>query len=294
MELTFGKAHHSDLVIELDAARDEEYLSPEFQVTDKAFDLFFDVGNCIQNDMRGIETLDLRRDDRTYLLRAFEGLLPGVDDEYRIEIENCSREQHPKLDLSSGGRSSVRKFLAREVVPASADEAIVVGELVKIHVDVGPHKITVLHKSREIDCHYSESMRDQIANLLAGSVVEVSGKATLDDTGAVKKLDVVFDVDTISMEPLRIPRFEHEGARYALREPLCVEIEFTDGLWVYHNSDINLWGYGERREEALRDLHANFDYLWKEIAQEDDSRLDSLAQGIKRQLKQIVAAPGEN
>ena len=64
-------------------------------------------------------------------------------------------------------------------------------------------------------------------------------------------------------------------------------MNYTDNLWVYHNSAVNLWGSGERREDALRDLHANFAYLWKEFAEEDDALLDDKAREIKQALRQL-------
>ena len=56
------------------------------------------------------------------------------------------------------------------------EEAMLVGELIKIHVDSGQDKITVRSGSREIDCFYPDSFRDHVANLLAGSIVEVTGR----------------------------------------------------------------------------------------------------------------------
>ncbi len=66
--------------------------------------------------------------------------------------------------------------------------------------------------------------------------------------------------------------------------PIQVQVEYTDGLWVYRNEALNLWGCGERREDALSDLHANFAYLWQEFAEEEDSVLDSKALALKHRL----------
>lgn len=68
-----------------------------------------------------------------------------------------------------------------------------------------------------------------------------------------------------------------------------MNVEFDDGVWIYHSPLINLWGYGERPEDALCDLHENFAYLWDEIAQEEDERLDGKSLEIKRTLLDLVA-----
>jgi hypothetical protein len=174
---------------------------------------------------------------------------------------------------------------------APLEEATLVGELIKIHVDSGEDKITVRSGPREIDCFYPDSFRDQIANLLAGSIVEVTGRATLDDRGEVRKLSEVIDVDTVSLEPLRISRFEFAGRRYALSAPVTVTVTYSDGLWVYANESLNLWGYADRREDALRDLHESFDYMYREIAEEAEESLDNLAKQLKRRLRGLVVLP---
>ncbi len=286
-ELSFAASHHSDLVVDL-AIATPDVLGPDFDVAQKAVDLLFDLGQAVQSNPEGINVLDIRKDDRGFLLRALESFMPNVLDDYRIELENCSPDAHPTLVFTGETRRSIREYLVREATPTLSERMTIVGELIKIHVDVGPAKITVRQNSREIDCFYPDSVRDQISNLLAGSLVEVTGEATLDEQERVKHLDTVYDVSMVSMEPLRMMRFEHDNVVYPLKSPLLVTVEYRDGLWVYHSSSINLWGYGERREDALRDLHESFAYVWREFATEDDAVLDEKARQIKRALLTIT------
>jgi hypothetical protein len=124
-------------------------------------------------------------------------------------------------------------------------------------------------------------------------MVEVTGRATLDDRGEVRKLSEVIDVDTVSMEPLRITRFEYAGRRYQLTTPVTVAVAYNDGLWVYSSESLNLWAYADRREDALRDLQENFDYLYREIAEEADERLDEVAKKLKERLLALAFSPKE-
>lgn len=286
VELSFVSAHHSNLAVEVEMP-EPGVLSLDFDSGLKALDLVFQVGQAVQAS--GLGQLNLGREDRSYLLRALEALLPTPLDDYRVELENCAPARHPKLSFSGETRRAVRGLLEQGSQPLSAEEVTLVGELVKIHVEVGPEIIAVRHKGIEIECHYPESLRDQVANLLAGSFVEVTGWATLDNEGRVVRIDSVLDVETVSMDPIRLTRFEHAGVRYSLRKPVVVTVEYTDGLWVYHNEPLNLWGYGERREDALKDLQENFAYLWKEVAEEDDAVLDDKARLLKRALVDIRA-----
>jgi len=183
----------------------------------------------------------------------------------------------------------VRQLLLKETLHTLDESATVVGELVKIHFDTGPEKITVRQRGVEIDCFYAESLKDEVANLLPGSYVQVTGLGTLNPDKELQSITSVLTVDTVSMEPLRLSRFEHEGIIYNLKAPIQVQVEYVDGLWGYRNEALNLWGYGEKREEALKDLHANFAYLWNEFAKEADNVLDEKALALKQRLLGIRA-----
>jgi predicted HicB family RNase H-like nuclease len=72
---------------------------------------------------------------------------------------------------------------------------------------------------------------------------------------------------------------------------VTVTVTYSDGLWVYANESLNLWGYADRREDALRDLHESFDYMYREIAEEAEESLDNLAKQLKRRLRGLVVLP---
>jgi hypothetical protein len=140
----------------------------------------------------------------------------------------------------------------------------------------------------EISCYYEETIRDQISNLLAGSYVEVSGVASLNNDGSIKQLDNILDVELVSMEPLRLMRFRHGTTRYTLREPVLVRVERFGEGWVYGCPEISLWGFGKRRDDALIDLGENFDFLWHEYAEADSATLDEKAVQLKARLNRLV------
>jgi hypothetical protein len=283
-ELSFTSARHSDLVIEAELSPDP-VLGDAFDIGKQAVDLIFTFGASLAGGK--IPDGKISKDDRRYLLRAFEGLMPNTTDQYQVVLENGNAPAHPRLTFTPETRKLVRR-LAAPASPGFLDEATLVGELIKIHLDSGEDKITVRSGSRELDCFYPDSFRDEVANLLAGSVIEVTGRATLDDRGEIKKLSDVTDVDTVSLDPLHINRFEHAGRCYPLFAPITVNVDYKDGLWVYSNEALSLWGYAERREDALRDLHESFDYIYREFGEVDDSQLSSKSQLLKHALRRLV------
>jgi hypothetical protein len=290
-ELSFESAHHSDLTIEA-ALATNPVLSEEFDIGRKAVDLLFDVAIAVQDDnIAALRPGTLPEYDRDYLIRAVEGLMPNLGDQYQVKLENCRPDRHPVVTFDGTSRLRVRGYAVQTEATFEAEEAVVVGELIKIHVDAGDDKITVRSRQRDIDCFYGDALRDQVANLIAGSIVEVSGFATFDSAQQVLKLHRMLDVQPVSMEPLRIARFEHDGRVFTLQSPIAVNVEYTDGLWVYHHPELNLWGYAARREDALRDLHQTFAYVYHDIAEDNEENLDAVARQLRERLLRLVSKP---
>ena len=293
-ELTFASSHHSDLTIEAALAVNPA-LRDDLDVGLHAIDLLFDVAAAVQTDTLSQVRPTLSQSDKDYLLRALEGLMPNVGNQYQVRLENGRAGRHPPVTFDAVSRTLARGYTVDVERPYEAEEeAVVVGELIKIYVDAGEDKITVRARQRDVDCFYGDALRDRVSNLIAGSTVEASGFATLDAADQVVRLHRLTDVVPVSSEPLRIARFEHEGRVYALRAPVAVAVEHADGLWVYHHPDLNLWGYAARREDALRDLHASFDYVYREFAEEAEERLDAVARQLRARLLSLgVTSAGD-
>ena len=289
-ELTFAASHHSDLVIEAELGSDE-VLHPSLDTGEKAVDLLFDIARAIQNQESMSDAIPPH--ERAFLVRALEVLMPNTGDQYSVKLENCRPDRHPVVTFTAETRQRLKNYLSVGEQPDDIEEATLVGELIKIHFNAGDDKITIRARQRDIDCFYGDALRDQIANLIAGSSVEVRGLATLNDRGDVVKIHQITNVEPVSMEPLRIARFEHEGEVFALSSPLTVIVEYTDDLWVYHNTELNLWGYASRREDALRDLNEAFAYAYRDIAKEKVEKLDARAQELQKRLLQLVITHGQ-
>ena len=90
------------------------------------------------------------------------------------------------------------------------------------------------------------------------------------------------------MEQVTLDCLAHNGATFKLQKSISISIEYSNGMWIYRNESLNLWGYGECREAALNDLYDNLAYLWTEFGLESDDRLDSKALVIKRRLQDII------
>jgi hypothetical protein len=284
-ELTLKAAHYSQLAIDVGLPRTSADL---LQLGRDAATLLFKVAGAAARGDGQVSELIPDRQSRDFLLRGIEDLCPREEDQYSVRLVDGISGLEP-VRLCGDVRDSIRRIVARREAPLEPRIATLVGQLVKIHVEVGPPMISVqLGDGQEIKCYYDNSLRDQIENLIPGSLVQVAGLASFDPEGKATQLNSVTDVELVDMAPLRMRQFQHEGTIYHLEEPLLVAVEHDDGLWVYHSAEIGLWGVGERRADALKDLRENFDFLYREYAVEDDEALDVKARALKKTLQGLV------
>jgi hypothetical protein len=296
VELRFAEARTGSLVIEAELDEQDASLFEGRDLGSEAIELAYDFARTVEStDAKALTEKVPDRQERLTLLRSLESLSPRTNEAFDLTFANGSAN-HPGIKLSASTRTRTQLLIYREMIDERNDleEARIVGTLTKIHYDVAPQKLSVrVKQGAEIDCYYDESLREQVTNLCAGSIVEVVGWATLTNSGRIKQLDVVTGVEAVSMEPIRMTKFEHANRRYRLREALPFNIEFTEGVWAYSNDALGLRGYAFKRDEALRELNEAFDFVYQDIALEADENLETKAVELKKQLLTLISPEGE-
>ena len=296
VELHFSEARTGSLVIEAELDEPAATLFEGRDLGAEAIDLAYEFARTVESE--GPKALVAKvpdRQERLTLLRSLEQLSPRTNEAFDLTFANGS-VNHPGVKLSALTRTRMQVLIYREMIDDTSDleEARIVGTLTKIHYDVAPQKLSIrVKQGTEIDCYYDESLREQVTNLCAGSIVEVIGWATLTNSGKIKQLDIVTGVEAVSMEPIRMSTFEHANRRYRLREALPFNIEFTEGVWAYSNDTLGIRGYAFKRDEALRELNEAFDFAYRDIALEADENLDGKAIEFKNQLLALLVPEGE-
>lgn len=296
VELRFANARPGSLVIEAELPSQATPTFDEaFDLGRQALDLAYEfTAHLDRSDTAALVKLVPDRQERALLLRAIESIAPDPAENYAITFANGS-PQHRGINLTGATRVRARMLLLQQTIDQaeSAREVTIVGTLTKIHYDVGPQKIAVrVGPGNEVDCFYDDSLREQVSNLCAGSIVEVVGIATLDVEGRVKQIDAVTGVEAVSMEPIRMSIFEHGGRRYRLREAVPVSVEFSEGVWAYSNEALGIRGYAERREDALRELHEAFDFAYRDIGLASEDTLIGKAIDMRREFQRLVQENG--
>ncbi len=101
--------------------------------------------------------------------------------------------------------------------------------------------------------------------------------------------------DTLPLEIAELCYFSlseiQSGNRlFRLREPIVVNLERHDELWVCEYEPLGLLGHGSSDGDALQALMDDFVVAYDGLVQEDDDRLTPGAQLLKEKLGEIVFA----
>lgn len=245
----------------------------------------------------GLPLQVVSREDASHLLQAVEDLCPSTFDDYQIDVRVGNIEAN-KVVLTRETRTAIRDRLKDDEAALHNDEPeLMYGVLVQSNFGKGDDKIVIRAPrfkgdsgSVEIDCYYPDYLRDQVANLIGGSLVEVFGFITRTGDGGVSKFREVISVEMMDTEPIRLRTLKCDGTVFKFRKPFSFDVEYVGGVWAYSNALLNVSGFADSRQAALNELCQAMGYVWQEFAMADDTELDERALELKRRLVETVEA----
>ncbi|MBM4083615.1 MAG: hypothetical protein FJ272_02400 [Planctomycetes bacterium] len=162
------------------------------------------------------------------------------------------------------------------------------GILYLIQVATGERQLGVIVSNRRIPCFYAPEYEDVVRDLIPGSLVEVEGRATLDERGQVHRIEDVVDVRPVQLVPLYWSRIVYGNRRFHLREHIQIQVDFRDGLWIHEYAPLGILAYAETRAESLNAFRMDFAACWDFLAQEGDHGLTEDARVLKAKLLSLV------
>ncbi|MCD6326727.1 hypothetical protein J7M28_04130 [bacterium] len=285
-ELLFSySAYGSPLELVSEIAEPQPALLGETQA-EKARNAFRDVMLGInQEDPERVAAVLRDSSARLRAAKAIQLLCPGVEDDYVVEIGNGAGNW---ATLTRKTQMFLKYESFIDQPEDSTSVQTVTGKLDLISVRAGRKEVGVRTKDKYIRCDYPPEMEDSISQMVAGSIVEVTGRPLLEPSGALKRIDEVHSIEPVRLSPFRLSQFSYQGRTFILRHPVTCVPDFRNGLWVYECEALGLHSYDESREQALNDLHAEFALIFDEYAIEDDSALAPSGLRLKEVLNQLV------
>ena len=228
---------------------------------------------------------------RARFLKSLEDLCPREGDEFNVALGYGQGGNF--AEFSRDSRSFIKKLFTEEAEEGSPESQTIHGTLVEIRGFSGQHHITVKRRQQEIPCYYPSEMAEQIAQLIVGSIVEVTGTCQTRDDGMVSQIDTVTDVTTIDLSPFRIKTFAWGQKKYILKEPVLCTVDYEGELWIYKVPLYGLHACAADRQEALSQLHEFFAFDYDDRIGEKSENLTLDAIELRERLKEEVLSVEE-
>ena len=238
-----------------------------------------------QKDRKAIEELYPDFGQRSRVVKSIARLLPEEDAEYEVLITTDKTLNR----LQSSIRETLEPLIIEPVELPEQVIKILTGTLYLIEVATGKHQIGVIVNNRHIPCYYAPDDEVIVRDLIPGSLVEVKGRATLNNRGDVEQIEEVIDITMVQpIIPLNWTRVDYGNRRFVLNEQIQIQQDFRGSMWICEFKPLGILGYGESRHEAVNSLRRDFAICWDNIAQEDDKNLTLDAQELKQKLRGLV------
>ncbi|MGV8122941.1 MAG: hypothetical protein AB2L14_24535 [Candidatus Xenobiia bacterium LiM19] len=285
--LLFVQANPGSLEIATEVQAPSQLLLPEFaSFGERALSAMKSTIEAIlHNDDTELESLFPSYGPRVRILRSAERLFPEEESDYSLSIR--INGSHSRLEASH--RDYIRKLSIGNLQdsPGKVSKTIT-GILYLIEVETGTRNIGVIVNNRKIPCFYASEYEEIIRDLIPGSVVEVDGFATLNDRGEIETIETLTDIRPAQLVPLYKQQIHYSNKILYLKDLIKIDVDFQDGVWIYHYQPLGITGYGATRKEAQEAFLLDFISCWDLIAQEIDENLTADALSLKTKLLSLV------
>lgn len=219
------------------------------------------------NDANSLINLIPDRMTRNRALRSIKKLIP--DGKLSIEIFN-SKQSKVALDNSFSKRMD--SFIDTEEL----EEGLVVtlhGEAIEIRVKAGKKHVVLFDKNREITCYYSDEIEESIKAILPGTLVQLKGRAQVNEREEMIQIDEIYDISPITLGEFLVDQFKALNKVFILHKPVPCIADYRSGLWTFECPRYKLHSYNQEREIALSQFHEEFIMLCDGLLEELDEDL---------------------
>lgn len=248
------------------------------------------LGNTLEvvakKDIKQLRKIYGDSGQRARIVNSILPLSPEEDSEYQVNLQINGKP----VILNSRFRDSISTLIREDTleIPEAAIRKLT-GILYLIEVQSGQLRVGLIVQNRHIECHYSPDYENVIRDLIPGSLVEVEGRATLNDRGDVARIEQIMDITSVEpIIPLRWTKVDYGNRRFILNEAIQIQQSFIDDVWVCDFSPLEILTYGPSRHEAVCSFREQFAADWDEIANEKDSKLTLDAQQLKKKFIELV------
>ncbi len=92
----------------------------------------------------------------------------------------------------------------------------------------------------------------------------------------------------LNIEKIAIHKIIHHDQIFELNWPICIVIEREQDIVTANNEDLNVYGVGSNKEEALKDFNRSFLHFWKYYREIPNNKIMGHAKRLKSLFSEIV------
>lgn len=284
--LFFVKAEPGSLTI-VAQLPDLTLLSDEIELGAQSLKAMGKTLDAVQKkDIKAVEDAFPDYGQRARILKSLAPLSPEEDAEYKLSVTTVDNVTLLDTTFHHNVAGMIRDEILE--IPEQAMRKLT-GILYLIEVATGSPRIGVIVNNRQIECHYDRDYEIVIRDLVPGSLVEVEGRAILNDRGDVDNISQIYDITVAEpIMPLNWTRVDYGNRRFILNEQIQISQAYVDGVWLCEFEPLGILAFGVSRHDAVIDFRADFAACWDDIAEDRDENLTVDAQELKRKLKLLV------
>ena len=257
-----------------------EKFSP--QATIQQSDRFWDVMNAIaKGNKRKVNALIPGKDLQEMLFAATKKIFNSFSHEIPLILtdgRNRSRVSTATISQSYDQVWNNRKL-------DLATFPVLIGRVSAISFKNRKVTFAIPQNMKTVSLNYLKE-HEEILVQSARELVEIHGDVTIDEFGAIRKVEdirefVPVDLTDMKIEDL-IPTFLEVKGKF----DSSVKIELCDDQSVYYGTykPLEIYAGGHSRASIENEIRSELSVLWKEIVKESDENLSYLARSMKQKL----------
>lgn len=217
---------------------------------------------------------------RQPIISSLGKMFGGKAGQYQLLVEDADGTV---LASSSAATNSLERFYQSRV--AADTRSIVTGYFNR--VDFKERKLSLLlpDSGHSVSCFYDPDIEPTLLEN-ARDLIQVVGTVELDGNGIARRITDVQEVHPVNTDDIDIVELLPDYLKPNELNNLRVEVELSEDKQTYFAKfdglEIDLAAY--TRNDLVSALEAELEFLWKNIAQEDDESLAPKARLLKAEL----------
>ena len=198
---------------------------------------------------------------------------------YRLDVEDRERNI---IATSSSASEAIEKF-RKSRIPENT-YSIVAGFFNRIDFKEKKFSIQV-QSGYTVNCFYDEEVEPVLLEN-ARDLIQVVGMVEVDDNGRPKRITDVQEVHAVDKSDIDVLEVLPDYLKSISLNNMQAHVSLSDDNQTYFASieDLGIESAAYTRDDLIEGLRAEIDFLWKQIAMEDDNDLTEQAIAVKNNL----------